>query len=91
MTELEALQLLIKKKELGITDDDVKAVMSSPIPSPTTTQEEKELIAQLSKTPFDDLTDEEITYYATPYFEELQERKKRSEETKTTDRSLKDG
>lgn len=72
MNDIEALQLLIKMRELGITDDQVlsfKEKFKKPQPA-------EDGDAALRKLFPDEFTDEEILYYATPYFDELQDRKK---------------
>lgn len=100
MTKIERTrQLLAMAKEQGVSDveiDGIKFKLNRPehfpiISDKPAQEDEKELIVQLSKTPFDDMSEEEIIYYATPYFEELQARRREREETQTTDKGLKDG
>lgn len=88
MNYRSALELLIKKKELGITDEEVNAIMGAPL---APAQDAQEIVKVLTKTPFDDMTDDEILYYATPYYEELQEKRRAQEESKTTTEDLKHG
>lgn len=86
MTDLEIMQILIKAKELGITDDDVMKMRGAAVSRETFVPDLKpeEIVKPLSA--FDDLSDEEILYYATPYYDEIQGKKeaqkqKLSEET----------
>lgn len=80
MTELEALQLLVKKRELGITDLEVQALMSSGT-LPNVPKGVPDLEATAIVVPsFDDPTDEEVQYWATPYYDELQEKKRLHQE-----------
>lgn len=50
------------------------------------TQNEKDLIHQLTKSPFDDMTDEEIEYYHTDYYDVLQAKKKAHQEALESER-----
>ena len=72
MNDIEAIQLLIKMRELGITDDQVLSFKEK--------FKKQDVVedgdAVYRKIFADDYSDEEILYYATPYFDELQERKK---------------
>ncbi len=76
LTADDIIRIMEKAKELGLLDDKPKA----DIPQPT----EKELMAMIPKTPYDEMSEEEIKYYATPYWDEIQrqkeEKKKRIEE-----------
>jgi hypothetical protein len=65
------MQVLIKAKELGITHDDVEKYKQKQEAVPDV--EAKELLIPIS--PFDDLSEDEIKYWATPYFDEIQARK----------------
>lgn len=56
-----------------------KPINHSPIPD----MEAAELLKPMS--PFDDLSEDEILYYSTPYFEQLQAQKKEHEEQLKTD------
>ena len=74
MTDIEAMQLLIKCRELGISQLEIAALVEkSKVEKPI----EQDLDAQL-KAVFssEEYSDEEILYYATPYFDEIQRRKK---------------
>lgn len=72
MNDIEALQLLIKMRELGITEDQIQSFKKAyKRPEPA---EDGEAVAK--KLFPEEFTDEEILYYATPYFDELQEQKK---------------
>ena len=66
MTELEAIQLLVKAKELGITDEQIKKVMEQ--------SETPQMTVQEMVVPFnlDDMTEEDILYWSSPYYDELQ-------------------
>jgi len=73
--DLKILELLIKKKELGITDEEIAAFKQS-LEAPKQQMTEEEIKKVFSPvTPYDGLTDEEILYYATSYFDVLQEEK----------------
>lgn len=75
MTDLEIMQVLIKAKELGITQEQVAAFKKQPdVPE----QRAEDLIKALS--PFDDFSEEEIQYWATPYFDELQHKKEQQKQ-----------
>lgn len=67
-----ALELLIKKKELGITDEEIAKLVK---PEQPQINEAELKAAFIPASPFDDLTPEEIMYYATPYFDELMAQK----------------
>jgi hypothetical protein len=70
MNYIEAIKLLIRAKELGITDEQVAMI-----------KQQADEIPQIEITepvvPFnlDEMTEDEILYYSTPYYDELQERK----------------
>jgi hypothetical protein len=65
MTDLEILQLLVKAKELGLSMLDVEAYKQTPA-----AYKDSDILQPVS--PLDELTEEEITYWSTPYYEELQ-------------------
>lgn len=70
MTDLEIMQILCKAKELGITMDDINKYKNK-----TEVKDEpiEEIVKPLSA--LDDLSEHEILYYATPYFDEIQAKK----------------
>lgn len=72
MTELEAIQLLVKMKELGITQEEIESFKKKNTPPPITIKE-SDMFQAFN---LDDMSEDEILYYATPYYDELQERKK---------------
>lgn len=76
MTDIEILQVLVRAKELGISQEQVDAFRPKPAQIMELTKED---IARLIG-PSNDYTDEEIFYYATPYFDELQAKKMAKEE-----------
>lgn len=75
MTDLEIMQTLIKAKELGITQDDVEAFKAKLLPRETIVPDMKasDILAPISS--FDDLSDEEILYWASPYYDDIQTKK----------------
>lgn len=77
MTDLEIIALLVKAKELGITKEEVEAFKTQQIvPRGTITVPDlKATEIVVPGSPFDDLSDEEILYWATPHFDEIQRRK----------------
>lgn len=84
MTDLEAIQLLVKMKELGITQeaiDQLKAkAEEEKIEKQMTEAEQQAVIKAFEKD--DAYTDEEILYWATPYFDELQDKKNKQQHKK---------
>lgn len=72
MTDLEIMQILIKAKELGITQEQVDAYK---LVKHETIDEAllKEAFKPMSI--MDELSDEEIQYWHSEYYEELQQRK----------------
>ena len=77
MTDLEIMQVLIKAKELGITQEQVDE-FKKPKPIQMTDEELEAIVKPMS--PFDDLSEEEIQYWATPYFDELQQKKEQQKQ-----------
>lgn len=75
MTDLEIIALLVKAKELGITREDVEAFKAVPRETKIVVPDLKaaEIVVPIS--PFDDLSDEEILYWASPYYDDIQTRK----------------
>lgn len=80
MTDIEIMQILINAKQLGITHADVENYKTKLETVPELKPEE--IVKPLS--PFDGLSDEEILYYATPFFDELQA-KKEAQKTKLSE------
>ena len=72
MNDIEAIKLLIKMKELGITDEQVKLIKEKNAPVVQETQDADKLLSQLFP---NDYTDDEIMYWSTPYYDELQAQK----------------
>jgi len=87
MNDAEALKLLIKKKELGITDQELESFKQSLNPKSYVQDLKAEEIVRPAS-PLDDLTEEEILYYATPYFDELQARKEAMKNQRKEDEAL---
>ena len=82
MNDIEALQLLIKMRELGITDDQIQSFKKNFVkPEPIETGDEV-----LRKLFPDELTDNELLYYATPYYDELQAQKELRKSMKEEER-----
>lgn len=74
MTDIEIMQVLIKAKELGITMEDVEAFKAKSVPRETVPElKPEDIIKPLSV--FDDISEEEIMYWATPRYDELQAEK----------------
>lgn len=80
MTDIEILALLVKAKELGVTLEDVEAFkarqgldgrvrLSSTVPE----MKPEDIVKPLSV--FDDLSEDEIKYWATPFYDQLQREK----------------
>jgi len=70
MDDIEAMKLLIKCKELGITMDDVAKFKTNIKANEVPELDAKDIINPISV--FDEITDEEVLYWATPHFDELQ-------------------
>jgi hypothetical protein len=90
-TAAEVKELMDKAKELGLSHIKVEGFEASltapkaePAPAPTVELSDDEIKALVSQpSPFDDLSEEEILYFATPYFDELQAQKEaRAQELK---------
>lgn len=80
LTATEIVFLMKQAKELGLTTikvDGFEAQLATPMPikqpEVMTDIDDKDLVVPSS--PFDDLSDEEILYFATPYYDELQAKK----------------
>ncbi len=77
-------ELIAEARELGcksITlDGIVYEIGPAPkeIQEPLTDEQAKELVKNISV--FDEMTEEEVLFYATPYFDTIQENKKKHEE-----------
>lgn len=85
-TAEEVMKLMDHAKELGISkikvegfEAELSHLNQTPAPAQTGTiadlsdEEIRELV--IPPSPFDDLSDEEILYFATPYYDELQAKK----------------
>lgn len=72
MTDLEIMKLLVRAKELGITHEDIEAYKVS---RETIVPDLKATEIVVPGSHFDDLSDEEILYWASPYYDEIQTRK----------------
>jgi hypothetical protein len=86
MDKLKALELLVKAKELGITEQDIEGVLT------TRKTHVPELAAEEIVAPptiFDQMSDEEIMYWATPYYDELQAKKEAMANQRKEDEGLK--
>lgn len=69
MTDLKAIELLIKMKEHGITQEEIDAFKAKYNIIPPDAPDQVESFFG------SDMTDEEILYYATPYYDEIQTKK----------------
>lgn len=81
MKDIDAIKALIEQREVkrlmelhGITQEEVAEYKMANEPK---LQDADEIINQLFP---QDLTDEEVLYYATPYYDELQAKKQLKEE-----------
>lgn len=72
MTDLEIMQTLIKAKELGITQLEIDAYKQKTT-LPVAELKPEDIITPMSV--LDDMTDEEIDMWSTPYYDELQKKK----------------
>lgn len=82
MTKFKRLQLLQEAKELGMKSIEIDGVKYE-LPSttyveqkPISEEESKALLKALTSNPLDELSEDEVLYYATPYYDELQTQKK---------------
>ncbi len=77
MTDLEILQILTKAKEAGVTMEDVEAFKAK---QHTVVKDEKaeDMVKPLSV--LDDLSEEEILFWATPHYDELQYKKEQQKQ-----------
>ena len=87
----EIIKILEKAKELGISTikvDGLEAHSDTERPQEKSMTEidDKDLMALVS--PLDDFTEEEMLYYATPYFDELQEKKEAMKKQKKEEDEL---
>lgn len=71
MNDLETLQMMIKMKEFGITKEQIEEFKVNFRPKEPVLNGD-EVLKQMFK---EDMTDEEILYYSTPYYDELQAKK----------------
>lgn len=79
MTKEERIELIKEAKELGLKAVTIEGVTYefgevTPTPHVITEEEAEESYTALSV--LDDLSEDEIKYYATPYFDEIQHNKK---------------
>jgi hypothetical protein len=65
-------------QEQDISEIEVDGIKLKVPPKPMPIEEGKELISEYN--PFPEYTDEEIIFWATPYFDELQEKKRQQQE-----------
>lgn len=83
MTKKKRLELIQEAKELGLKSIELNGVKyeigqhAPAIEQKTISEEEsKALLKALTSTPLDEVTEDEVLYYATPYYDQLQEQKK---------------
>lgn len=93
LTATEIVFLMKQAKELGLTTikvDGFEAQLAMPIKQPEVMSDidDKDLVVPPS--PFDELTDEELLYYATPYFDELQAKKEAHAEKLKEEKALRE-
>ena len=84
----EALDFARENNLSWIEVDGIKMEVPKAMLPPSTDADEKNLKSIYNPEP--EYTEEEILYYATPYFDELQARKKLRQEQQKHDESLKD-
>lgn len=84
MTDLEILSLLVKAKELGIGQEHIDAFKAGSIVPRETVQDRKpeDLIKPLST--FDEMDEELIRYWATPFYDELIAKREAQKQRKLT-------
>lgn len=82
MTAEDLIKVMEKAKELGFTEIKVDGVDLKIGPQITKSHLPDLTAEELVKPPsvLDDLSDEEILYFATPYFDELQAKKAKHQE-----------
>jgi uncharacterized HAD superfamily protein len=78
MNDIEIMQTLIKAKELGITQSDVDAYKEKIKQSYVPEMKAEEIVKPISV--LDDLSDEELLYWSTPYYDDLQAKKQSQQE-----------
>ena len=91
LTADEIIKIMERAKELGISSvkvEGLEATMAIPnieekTQEPAEVIDDKDLVALAS--PFDELTEEELMYWSTPYFDELQENKRHMAEQRQKD------
>jgi hypothetical protein len=77
MTEIEAMQLLVKCRELGITNLEVHALVEK---SKLVKDHVNPTEIEIQEAFAEDYTDEEMMYWHSPYFDQLQAEKKAKQE-----------
>ena len=92
LTTLEIIQVMTQAKELGFTNLkidglELNSTSKQPVAEPVKATEPppadlkpEEIVSPLSV--LDELTDEEILYWSTPYYQELQEKKEAMKQAK---------
>ena len=76
MTELEILALLVKAKEFGINMDEVRALKErANVPRETHEPTAAQLAEIARVTAENEMTDEEMLYWATPKYDQIQAEK----------------
>lgn len=93
LTAEEIMKLMNHAKELGVTTVKVDGFEAHLVPKlpptePMTEIDDKDLVVPPS--PFDDLSDEELLYFATPYFDELQAKKQAQAEKIKEEKELRE-
>lgn len=72
----EAIELGLKSIELDGVKYEIGQYSPNIEQKPVSEEESKALLKALTSTPLDELTEDEVLYYATPYYDQLQEQKK---------------
>lgn len=88
----EALKFAKENGLYSITIDGV--TMQIPVemkPIEVRIQTDEEIAKAFGEDPFLGMTDEELLYYATPYFDELQEKKKLKQEALEKEQQVRNG
>lgn len=97
MTKQERQELIKEAQEMGLKSITIKGVKyelaetTSTAPKQLDEKETESLAKELIKNPFSDMTDDEILYYATPYYDQLQQNKKLLEQQKKDKGTLTNG
>lgn len=88
MTDLEILTILVRAKELGITQDDVESFKTVSRETNVPDLKPQEIVVPVS--PFDDISEDEILYWHSPFYDEIQT-KKEAQKQKLAEEQMNNG